>query len=240
MKIQLLPSETFVILCSNEGGSQKQECKAAQQSKHAKWVTRFYRCSREREASVFDHKGCNSSGTNEESCWVMRLKHQPKQSWGTIFMRGCPSLCCPARPGTFSRHHSITVCLHYLRSWMNRGSGLSLGSSGGPTLPCLPPPTPSLPPPLCSIQPPPTTPPQHIVHSHTNAYRVIELPPPLPSTHTHRLKPWESVSFLSASYLKDTEAFCGWITPPSGALSAVLKADLLHMGPVSSCRFVKA
>lgn len=39
----------------------------------------FYHRSREREANVLDHKGCNSNGTNEERCLLMRLKHQPKQ-----------------------------------------------------------------------------------------------------------------------------------------------------------------
>ena len=79
--------------------------KAAQQCSNLCMQSRshVYHRSREREASVLDHKGCNSNGTNEERCLLMRLKHQPKQSLdgGTIFMRGCLSLCCPARPGTF-------------------------------------------------------------------------------------------------------------------------------------------
>lgn len=154
----------------------------------------FYHCSREREANVLDHKGCNSNGTNQERCLLMRLKHQPKQNLdgGTIFMRGCLAvLSCP--PRHLSHHHSITVCLHYLRSWMNRGSGLSLGSSGGPALPCPPTPPPSL-----STLPPPTTPPQHI-HLHTNTESRGATTSPL--SHTHQVKPWERVLVLSASYL---------------------------------------
>lgn len=87
-----------------------------------------------------------------------------------------------APPRHLFHHHSVTVCLHYHRSWMNPGWGLSLGSSGGPSPPAPPP----LPPTLC---------PQAPLHQQ-----------PHPNTHKHstlfqRLNPEERVLLLPASYL---------------------------------------
>lgn len=97
-----------VFLRSNKGGTPKHEGKSSTAMSACKLGHTFYHCSAERKASVLDHKGCNSSGTNEESCLLMHLRHQPKQSldeghsfhaWGV--WGGCPSLCCPAHTGTF-------------------------------------------------------------------------------------------------------------------------------------------
>lgn len=133
---------------------------------------------------MLDHKGCNSSGTNEESCLLMHSKHQPKQSpdEGHNFHAGLPLsvLSCPPRH-LFSS--PFNHCLFTLSQELNEPRLRALPGKLWRPRPALPYTTPSLPPPLCSIQPPPTTPPQHIVHSHTNTYRVMELPPPLPSTH---------------------------------------------------------
>lgn len=177
----------------------------------------FYHCSREREANVLDHKGCNSNATNEECCLLMRLKQQPKQSpdGGTIFMQGCLWSCPPRH---LSHHHSITVCLHYLRSWMNRGSGLSLGSSGGPALPPVYP-FPLSHPSLCTL-PPPTTPPQPSTCTQTEPWsRLLSLS--LSLAHIN----WSNgrVLVLSASYL--------W-----QILKSFVAESLHHQGTISCSR----
>ena len=95
---------------------------------------------REKGTNVLDHKRCYCNGANEDHCLRMCLRHQWKQSLdrGAIFMQCCFSLTvlCPY-PGS-AHHHSITVCLHYLRGWMSHGSGLTLGSCRAPD-PALPP-----------------------------------------------------------------------------------------------------
>lgn len=71
---------------------------------------------------------------------------------------------------------------------MNCGSGLTLGSCGGPTLACLP--LPPLPKTLYSLQPPPTTTPTHACSVLPRALFLLK----------HQLDPWESV-FLFTPYL---------------------------------------
>lgn len=176
----------------------------------------FDQCSREKEANVPDHKGCNSNGTNEEHCLLMRSKHQPKQSLkgGTIFMRGCLSvLSCP--PRHLSHHHSITVCLHYLQSWMNHGSGLSLGSCGCPALPHLP---------LSAFPNNPAT-------AHTHAHKV---------TPTH-IK-WIHKIVFNSFPLLISGRYRGLLWLDHSTIKAplvVLETEVLCMGYVSSCRSVK-
>lgn len=94
---------------------------------------------------------------------------------------------------------------------MNRGSGLSLGSSKGPAPPCLSPPPP-LPSSVFHTASPNNPTPGHSTHKQiqthgADAYSLF---------HTRQLKPRESVASLCSLSLADTEAFCGWITPPSG------------------------
>lgn len=197
----------------------------------------FYHCSREREANVFDHKGCNSNGTNEECCLLMRLRHQPKQSLdrGTIFMRGCLSLCCPARPGTFLiTIQSLSVYTISGAEW-TVAQGSPWEALEAPPCPAFSLPPPSLPPSQTVHAASPNNPTPAHTHKHTHS--VME-PPPL--SHTHQLKPWESVLLLSASYLwqilRPFVADHSTIRAPS----AVLKAEVLHMGHVSSCWSVKA
>lgn len=200
----------------------------------------FSHCSRERKATVLDHKGCNSNGTNGEGCLLMRLKHQPKQSLnrGTIFMRGCLSLCCPACSGTFLvTIQSLSVYTVSGAEWIV-AQGSPWEAQEAPPHPALPSVSPSLP--LYSIPTPPTTPPQHIVHSHTNTHWVMELPAPLSPTHTSTKAMGERLISLCFLSLADTEAFGGLGHSTIGAPSAVLKAELLHMHPANSCRFVKA
>lgn len=96
---------------------------------------------------------------------------------------------------------------------MNRGSGLSLGSSKGPAPPCLSP-LPPLPSSVFHTASPNNPTPGHSTHAHkqiqsrgADAYSLF---------HTRQLKPRESVVSLCSLSLADTEAFCGWITPPLG------------------------
>lgn len=144
----------------------------------------------------------NNKGANEVCCLLMCLKRQSQQSFngagGRNFHAGLALsvLSCP--PRHLSHHHSITVCLHYCRGWMNHSWGLSLGSFGGPTLPCLPPS-----PPLSDRNVSPAAPPQARAHT--------QLPP-----HTRQENPWETVTSPYFLSLADTEAFCGWSAPPSG------------------------
>lgn len=155
----------------------------------------------------------------------------PDSSYGVHAGRPPSVLTLPA-PAPFSSP-SITVCLHYLGSWMNCGSGLSLGSCGGPTLPCLP----STPPPqtLCSLQPSPaTSPPPHVVHSHKRSF----------SSNMGRIH--ARVYFFFFLFFKLLTPYLWQIARPlwlhhsnTETLSAVPQEDL-KIGPVSSWRSAQA
>ena len=165
----------------------------------------------------------------------MRLKHQPKQSLdgGTIFMRGCLSLCCPARPGTFLiTIQSLSVYTISGAEW-TVAQGSPWEALQAPPCPALRPP-PSLPPspPLSTLPlPPPTTPPQHI-RLHTNTYRVMEPPPapPLSPSHTHRTESHGRVCYFSLLLIFGRYWGLLWLNHSSiREPSAVLKAEVLYM-----------
>lgn len=141
-------------------------------------------------------------------------------------------LSCP--PRHLSHHHSITVCLHYLRSWMNHGSGLSLWSSGGSALPCLPSPPPSLS--VYAASPNNPTPAHTHANKHTQESWSCRL---LSPTHIN-LSHGRVCNF---SPLLIFSRYWGllWLDHSTiKAPSAVPKAEVLHMGHVSSCGSVKA
>lgn len=133
----------------------------------------------------------NNKGANEVCCLLMCLKRQSQQSFngagGRNFHAGLALsvLSCP--PRHLSHHHSITVCLHYCRGWMNHSWGLSLGSFGGPTLPCLPPS-----PPLSDRNVSPAAPPQARAHTQTHVGSF-------PHTHVKRIR--GRLLLLPTSYL---------------------------------------
>lgn len=138
---------------------------------------------------MLDHE--LSNGINAQDCLLTRLKQQAKQSLDSsyTFHAGAASVCAglPA-PAPFSSP-SITVCLHYLRSRMDHGSGLSLGSCGGPTLPC--PALPHTPP----HHPPPTASPNNKPSPACRGTPTNAL-----SAHTSARSKWKSV-FLLPPYL---------------------------------------
>lgn len=143
--------------------------------------------------------------------YALEAPTKTKPWQGHNFHAGLPLsvLSCP--PRHLSHHHSITVCLHYLRSWMNRGSGLSLGSSRGPALPCIQSP-PSLPPSLpncpCCLpqQPHPST----YTQTHTVSWSHLLSPTHINWSH-------ERVCYFSPLLIFGRYWGLLWlITPPSG------------------------
>lgn len=225
LKTQLFLSEIFVNLYSSEGGSNKHEYKAAQQSMQVGHT--FYHCSREREANVFDHKGCNSNGTNEECCLLMRLRHQPKQSLdrGTIFMRGCLSLCCPARPGTFLiTIQSLSVYTISGAEW-TVAQGSPWEALEAPPCPAFSLPPPSLPPSQTVHAASPNNPTPAHTHKHTQCHGATSS---LPHTSTEAMR--ECVTSLRFLSLADTEAFCGWSLHHQGTISCSQGRGAAH-GP---------
>lgn len=165
---------------------------------HAKQVTGFIAVV-EKEANVLDHEGCNSNGTNEGPCLLM---HQPKQSLdrSTIFMQGCLSLSCPVLPAPAPFSSPFNHCLFTLSQELNEPWLRALPGKlwrPRPAAVSLPP---SLPPHCLPQQPHPGT--------YTHKHRAASS---LPHTSTEAMG--ECIRFLSQA---DTEAFCGWITPPVG------------------------
>lgn len=93
-------------------------------------------------------------GVTEQNQWgalfayALEAPTKTKPWLGDNFHAGLRLSVLLSLPRHLSHHHSITVCLHDLRSWIKGGSGRSLGSSVSPTLAlfspshCLPPTTP--------------------------------------------------------------------------------------------------
>lgn len=113
-------------------------------------------------------------------CLCAWSTNQNKALTGAQFSCGADSLCAvlPA-PAPFSS--LFNHCLFTLSQELNELWLRALPGKLGRPRPALPSVSPSLP--LCSVLTPPTTPPQHIVHTHTNTHWVMELPPPLSPTH---------------------------------------------------------
>lgn len=133
---------------------------------------------------MLDHKGCNSNGTNEERCLLMRF------SCGAASLRAV--LPAPAPFSSPFNHCLFTLSQELNEPWLRALPGKLCRPR--PALPSVSPPPPHYPPslpPLSTLPPPPpTTPPQHIrlhTNTHTESWsrrRLLLLCLPHPHTHT--------------------------------------------------------
>lgn len=220
VKTQLFPSEIFVFLYS--GGdtintSERQHGKCcnlrmqsrshvlfiiqAEDDRQMCWTTRGVKVTDQWRATF----AYTLEATTKTKAWLGHNFYAKPLRSPSVF---CPVLPCPALPTPAPFSSPFNHCLHYLTSWMNCGSGLSLGSSAGPTLLWLPSHSPSLWSRCLPKQPHST---QAHLHSHAHKHTSVE------QLHTHiNWADGRVCNFCELLIYADSGAFCSWITAPSG------------------------